>query len=142
MKEFLYDILIDPFRERDLLSLFMGLFIWCMFLLSLFFIVMVSIYFIDSSYLPTKKGDGVVIKKRIVDDYSTTTYVMSGKMLLPITTHHEETYQLKIIVDGLINTISVPIDVWDKSVVGEVKCCEYSIGRVSETLYIKSICKE
>ena len=142
MKDFLYYILIEPFTDNDWMSYVLGVFMWLLLLLIVGGLFWLSVWLIDSSFMPVKEKDGVVTNKYIVPAYITTTYVMNGGVVTPITTYHDTTYNLEITIDKLEDDVCVYENYYDSISVGQKVHCEYTNGRIKKSLYIKSLIYE
>lgn len=67
--------------------------------------------------------EGRIINKYYKDPYTTTTYVMSGKVMIPISNHHSESwnFELQKEVDGKNKTTTVEVsqDIYNQYDIGE-----------------------
>ncbi len=139
MKDFLYDMLIEPFTDNDWMGYVLGVLMWLLSLLIVGGLLWLAVWLIDSSFMPIKEKDGVITNKYIVPAHTTTTYVMSGKIMIPITTYHSTTYNLEITIDELEDDVCVYENYYDNISVGQTVHCKYTNGRIKKSLYIKSL---
>ena len=67
--------------------------------------------------------EGTIIKKYYQEPYITTSYVMSGKIMVPITNRHSEIWNFKLQkeVEGKTKTITIEVaqDIYDKYNIGD-----------------------
>ncbi|WP_077920441.1 hypothetical protein [Spirosoma sp. 209] len=139
MKDFLYDILIRPFLNGDSFGYFLGVCMWICVLLMLGLLLIGVLYVADNVGMPVKEGKGVVIGKRIAPAHTTTTWVMSGKVLVPVITRHPTVWYLDIQVDAQTDEMHVSEARYNKTPIGKTVQCKYVLGRLSEDLYIREI---
>lgn len=140
MKEFLKETLIEPFSDNDWTEWVFGIIAWFTTIVLLVVFIWGSIWLIDSSFLPTNEENGVVTGKYEIPAHSTTTYVMSGKVLIPITTFYKTQYEIEITIDELTDDLSLKEEFWNELKVGQTLCCKYTKGRILKSIYIKSLC--
>lgn len=138
MKWILYDLLIEPFEERYWIGYVVGIIAWLFTIALVAGLLWLSVWLIDSSFLPIKEKDGIVTNKYIVPAHSTTTFVMSGKVMIPITNYYDTSYEIEITIDGLKDNVSMYQDCWNDILVGQKINCKYTNGRLMKSLYIKS----
>lgn len=139
MKEFFRCILIVPFEDRYWLSYIMGIFAWIVSLAIVGLLLLLSIWLIDSSFLPVKQKEGVVTNKYYVPAHSSTTYVQSGNVFIPITTYYNEEYKIEVTIDELTDNVSLKQIYWNQINVEDKLYCEYTSGRLCKTIYIKNV---
>ncbi len=92
MKDFLKYMLIEPFTEGDWIGYILGGLMWILTIAIVGGLLWLSIWLIDSSFLPLKEKQGIVTEHYYVPAYTTTTYVMSGKVMIPITNYIYDSY--------------------------------------------------
>lgn len=67
--------------------------------------------------------EGTIIKKYYQEPYITTSYVMSGKIMVPITNRHSESwnFELQKEIEGKTKTITIEVaqDIYDKYNIGD-----------------------
>lgn len=141
MKDFLKFILIEPFLDNEWFSWILGMFSWAVIISVFWLLMLLGLWAIDSSFLPLKEKEGVVTRKYIVPSHTTTTYMTSGKVMIPMTTFHNTTYNIEITIDGLTDCVSLYRDHFNEITVGQTICCRYTTGRICESIYIKSFCE-
>lgn len=139
MKNFLYDLLIEPFTDGDFLGYFIGFIMWVVFLSVTFLLLLLGFWLVDSSFMPIKEKDGVIVGKFYNPEYETTTYTQIGDVNIPTTTYHDETFYVVVEIDGLKDDVAVYESYYDKAKKGDILHCTYTNGRIGETLYIKTI---
>lgn len=96
-------------------------------------------YFADSLFLPKQEGLGIVKSKHFTNGYVTTTMIMSGKTMVPITNHYPDTYSVVFSMDDKEGDIPVTQCFYDQVKVGDQYRLLYSKGRISDYLYIDEI---
>ena len=99
-------------------------------------------WLIDSSFLSLKEKEGVVTEHYYIPAHTTTTYMMSGKTMIPITNYIDDRYEIIVEIDGLTDKVCLYQSNWNKIKVGDKICFSYTNGRICKTLYIKSFCSE
>jgi hypothetical protein len=87
MKEFFKMALIEPFQDNGWLWYTIGILMWLLFLFIVGLLLWLSVYLIDSSFLPIKEKGGIVTNKYIVPAHTTITLVSNGKTSTPIIIH-------------------------------------------------------
>lgn len=150
MKRFLYFVFIEQFTGGVWFEYIIGVFMW---IFTIGYISLTSWLFLwlaDSSFLPVRNGNGTISDKCYIADHSFTTndtckqclhrYVMSGKLLMPINTYHNESYKIEIEIKGLKGEVYVSSHYFDSVEIGQKLCCTYTMGRILNTIYIKSLC--
>lgn len=138
MKGFLYDILIEPFNDAGLMGVIIGVLLWIVIIALVLSISYFALWIIDSSFLPIKEEVGVVTNCYIFPAYTQTTFVTIGSVVSPITTYISESYEVTIEINGLSDNVSLSQSDWLKIKVGDKFLCQYTSGRVLDTIYIKS----
>lgn len=142
MREFLNDILIEPFRENEWFGLIMGIFMWILSIAIVGGGLCLIIWLIDSSNLSIKQKEGVIVEHYYIPEHTTTTYIMNGKIYIPVTNYIPAYYGITIEIDGLKDNVTLNKDFWRGVSIGDRICCQYTNGRLFKTLYIKSFCNE
>lgn len=132
----LRELLIEPFEDGDY---GFGILIWIVFLPILAGVIALSLWLIDSSFLPVHKSKGIVESRQYNESYTYITYVHAGKVNVPITNRAPERYSLNISIDGIVDNFTVTPDVYVKFERGGSVQCEYTKGRIFNTIYIQSI---
>ena len=93
-------------------------------ILGLLLIVLISMLGI-AIYQDVSYGDreGTIINKYYKEPYTTTSYMTSGKMMIPITNYHSETWNFKLEkeVEGKSKTITIEVspDVYEQYNIGD-----------------------
>ena len=140
MKELFYDLFIQPFKEEFLMDYVLGGVMWILAVFIIAVLYYFSVFLIDSSFMPVKENEGVIIDKYIVPERTTITYVMSGKVLIPITNHQNSTYNLVISIDELEGSLCVDESYYNNVSVGQKVHCRYTNGRIKKSLYGFRLC--
>ena len=139
MINFLRSIYIETFTENGWIGFVLGILVWATSFLLAGTIFALSVWLVDSSFMPVKEGHGVVVNKYVVAAHTTTTLMMSGKVMIPITTHHSTQWKLEVEVDGLVDDVSVREAYYERVPIGKRVYCQYTNGRIKESLYIKHL---
>lgn len=142
MKELLKELLIEPFTERDWLGYIFSTLAWLVVILILALILWLSVWLIDSSFLPIKQKEGTITKKIYTPAHTYTTYIMVGKVMMPMESYVQANYEIEITIDGLTDNVSINRDSWECVPIGKKFCCEYTNGRLLQSLYVKSFCSK
>jgi len=133
----LYEMLIGTFKDGDYA---IGIMMWLLFLVMLGTLLSIIIWAVDSWFMPTFEGQGVIVDKSITPAHSTTNIVKVGNSNIPITTHHKEAYYLDVKIDGRQDSVGVKKKFYKKAQIGDMLRCKYSYGRLFTTsLYIDEI---
>lgn len=140
MKDFFKDMLIEPFEYRDWGNYVLGGIMWLVTLSVATLFIWFSVWLVDSSFLPIKEKEGIVIDKYYVHSYYSTTYVMTNNMMMPITTYYPEQYKICVKIDGLTDNVSLRHSYWDNVFIGQKLCCKYTNGRILNSMYVDSFC--
>ena len=138
MKEFLKDMLIEPFTEGDWIGYILGGLMWILTIAIVSGLLWLCGWLIDSSFLPIKEKEGVVTKYYYVPAHTTTTCVIGGV----ITNYIDDSYEITVEIDGLTDNVCLDQSYWNQISIGDKLCCKYTNGRLLRTLYIKSFCGE
>ena len=137
MKDFLREMLIEPFEDGEFL---MGLIAWIVFTLLVGILSIVLFWLVDSSFMPIQKADGVIVEKTIVPAHYETIYNQVGDVMIPTTIHHDEEFYVTVEIDNCRDDVSVYETYYHYAKVGDVLHCTYTNGRLSSnSLYIKKI---
>tara|TARA_R110000868_G_scaffold49203_4_gene158773 strand:+ start:3113 stop:3541 length:429 start_codon:yes stop_codon:yes gene_type:complete len=139
MKAFLHFLLIEPFEDRCFGGYVFGFLMWLLLAFLLVVAIGLSLAVVDTAYLPTKESDGVVIGHYYRPQYVYTSYIMVGKVMMPMTHVHKDEYGLIVSIEGQNGSIEVTHSDWNKIKDGNQLNCEYGIGRVYREVEIKSI---
>jgi len=94
---------------------------------------------------PTKTAITMVEAKQVVPAYTTTTFVVSGKVMVPITTYFPESYELRFKIDAKNLKSAVEKDFFDRVKTGEKIEVDYGFGRLNgsyEPVRIRSVHNE
>lgn len=136
MKYFLW--LIKPFTGNDWAASTLGILLRILSLIIVGVLLWLFVWLIDSSFVPIKEKDGVCTNKYIVPAHTTTT-LMGGKIMIPVRTYHNTTYNLEITIDELEDDVVVSKKHYRNISVGQKVHCKYTNGRLKNSLYIKSL---
>jgi len=140
MKKFLKEMLFDTFSEGNLIGYIFGILAWISTITITVGFILITVWLIDSSFLPLKQKEGVVVKHCHIPAYTTTSYIMNEGILTPITSYIDDSFEITIEIDGLTDNVCLVKDTWSTIKVGDKFCFKYTKGRICKTLYIKSFC--
>ena len=135
MKDFFKEMLIETFEDGEY---FLGILMWLLSLIVVGLIALLFGWLIDSSYLLIKEKEGILLDKYIRPAHYTTTYINSGKVLVPINTFHRESYHIEVEIDDMKDDVSIYLNDFNKKEIGDKIHCEYTNGRIFKTMYIQS----
>lgn len=140
MRDFLRFMLIEPFTENDMgwVWYILGVIMWIIVVGSVVGLAWLFVWLADSSFLPIKEKDGIIVNKYIVPAHTTTSYYYVNKMMLPTTQYYPTAYEVVIRVDSLTDDLSIPQDFWTVLETSQRVHCHYTNGRILNSLYIKS----
>ncbi len=138
MKEFLKEVFIEPFTD-NWVGYVIGSICWMLSIFLLIVFISLIVWLIDSSFLPMKQKEGVVINKTYTPAHMNTSVISTGKAVIPITTYISDSYEITIQIDGITDNISLCHGDWNKIKVGEKLLCKYTNGRILKSLYINSL---
>lgn len=142
MKEFLREVLIEPFENGfDWICYFVGIFSWMVTIFFVGCLLWFFVWFADSRFLQTQKDNGIVTEHYIIPGHYTTTYMMAGKVAIPIETYIETKFMVEIKINNQTDEISLCKTDWERISAVEWIRCEYTLGRIYNTLRIQSILK-
>lgn len=139
MKEFFKMLLIEPFQDNDWLGYIMGILLWIITLVIVIGLFWFTVWIVDSSFLPIKQGIGIVTNKYIIPAHTTTNYIMTGKVLIPIISYHSVSYNVDVSINDLIDDISMCEYDWSILSIDQKVTCKYTNGRILNSLYIQEI---
>jgi hypothetical protein len=134
----MFEIYIEPFTD-GLLGIITGLVMWLLTVLLIGLVLYGLFYVADSCWLPSETSTGVLVNKWIVPEHYTTTYVQSGKVMIPITSLVQTTWNLQIQINGISDNVSVGNGFYNECEIGVELLCDYVNGRFSDEIYISSI---
>lgn len=127
--EYLFSAFSDGFG-----GVIIGVFSWfvvlCMLFLLLLIINVIGV---------TKTQCGVVIEKHFIPEYTTTSTVLVGKMLMPLTHYYANEWQISIKIDDEIGKITITESVFNNIKKGQCVNCEYTKGLIFGDLNIQKI---
>jgi hypothetical protein len=120
----------------------LGRFILLLFIavaaLLLWIVVTFLFWAIDSWFCPLRDGRATVIEKCYSEAYTTTTMVMVGKIFVPQTNHHPESWSLDLqLEDGRCGSFECDQDTWDRIERGTSVTVAYKEGRISNDIYVE-----
>jgi hypothetical protein len=136
MKTFFYEILVEPFIEKDY---FIGILFWCLTILVAAMIFIPTVYFIDSTGGSIKRDNGIVVDKRFIPAHSTTIISMVGKVSVPTTVYHPDSWRITFRTPDGSDSPNVTREFYQSAKEGDRYRVEYSHGRLSDKIYIKNI---
>jgi ABC-type sulfate transport system permease component len=139
MKDFLYDLYIEPFTYRELMGHVLGVFFW---LTTIFVIVLISIgiyYIVDTTDVTLNQTTVCITDKRYEPAYTTTTAISNGKIVIPVTNHHPESWIVDVEAKEGVDSVSTGNKFYSESSVGMCFLASYKSGRLSGGFYVKEI---
>lgn len=137
-KGFLHFLLIEPFKD-GIIGRLIGLLIWVSILFFTYFIIYLSFKIIDSSCLSIKTDNAIVIDKYYKEPYTTTSFIMVGKVTVPNIRRHSESYNVKVEINKKFPFTIVTKEIYDSININDIIKCEYANARFSDEIYIKKI---
>ena len=87
----------------------------------------------------TKTTTTEVTKKWYEPPMTTSTFVMHGKMLVPITHRKPEAYKIGFVLEGEDKSCKVELEIYDQLSVGKKIIVEYGHGRFSKKYWPTSV---
>lgn len=138
MKEFLYEMLIEPF-ERWSYEIFLGIICWFLAISLIVGSIIFIVWGVDSSFLQDKNGIGIIVGKRFIPAHTTISIVSTGKTTISIPIFHPDSYRINIQVDGLNDEVAVSKYYYDDLEMNEKVNCVYTNGRIMDSMYIKEV---
>ncbi len=129
IKDMLSDIFspFSSFGEKCMSALMMLLMILVAGLLGWLIFILVN----SVGITPTKTAITVVESKQVVPAHTTTMFVMSGKVMVPITTYHPESYKLHFKIDVKDLESTVEKEFFDSVKTDEKIEVDYGFGRLN-----------
>ena len=133
MLDFIRDIFIDgDWVDRLLGALTMGAVILLMVLLSWGVFRLA-----DSVGVERQSSISTLIQRSHTEAYITTTYHMVGKVMVPSTIHHPESWDFLLkLPDGRCDWIGVTEETFNSHCVGDSMNVFFKDGRLSDNIYI------
>ena len=141
MKEFFADTweLLTTNPDDGFLGYVILGFLWVLIIVLIGLSIWGILYLIDTVGMPTQTGAGIIIDKSFSPAHSTTTFMMSGKVMIPITTFHSDAWYIYIQVNDIIGSYQVSNAYFDFAKINQHVDVEYSIGRIWNSIDIKNI---
>jgi hypothetical protein len=112
---------------------------WLVLIIIVGLMLWFSVWIIDSSFLTVKESEGKVIERYHIQAYAETIYVVSGKVMIPVTTHHNDSYEVVIEINELTDIFFLQQSDWNNINIGDKVYCKHTNGRILNTLRIESI---
>lgn len=140
MREFLKEILIEPFYGNDWFDYIFGGLLWVLTISLVIIMTWLPLLLIDYSFLELKEKDGVITEHYYIPKHTTTTYIYSGIHMIPVIENIDDSYEITVEIDGVTDNVSLDKNSWNKVKVGDKFCFKYTNGRIFKSLYIKSFC--
>lgn len=134
MIEFIKDFLSDGW-----LGAFMLLLIIILIVIVLGLILWFLHWAVDSWFQPQYDGTGTVIEKSFTPAHTTTTFIMSRNVMIPITDFIPDTWTLYLIAEDRIGSIDVTHEFYNSTKQGQELRIRYRCGRLSKSLYVDDI---
>jgi hypothetical protein len=130
---------IEPFTD-GVIQFILGVVIWLFSLFLLGGILCALILIVDTSYVEPKESQGLIVSKNYTPSHTETSYIHSGKALIPTTYYVNEEYSITIDIDGLRDNIAISRELWTTTEALDTFCFKNRIGRLTGKLYIISFC--
>lgn len=135
MKDFIYEYFVEPLEDREygiaaivyfITILLVSCFLW------------LSLWLIDSMYIPEQHGEGRVIEMYYRAPYIqyTNIYVNNTTQLIPHTM--PETFNIVIAIDGNVDVVRTYESDYNQTHIGDKLMCTYTEGRLFNTIYISN----
>jgi hypothetical protein len=131
---FFYNIYIDIFRD-GIGGKIIGFFIWAASLFFIFLLLGLIYVGVDSTG-EEKYGTAVVIGKYYKESYNSISYVSNGKTMMPVNTHHPETFNIQLIVEGKQAEDETYETMYNSINTGDTLNVTYSLGVLSGEIYV------
>lgn len=95
-------------------------------------LVLLALSLVDSVGIKPSKSVVTQIEQKYVDPaHDTHSYILVGKVMVPQTTHHAESYHLSVIIDDEECDIPVDREFFDRISIGDNAKVDYGIGRIT-----------
>lgn len=131
-------LFVEPFNS-GIGGFIIGILIWITFLFVVLFLGYGIFYLIDSSFLEIRTDTGIVVSKHYSPQQFTTTFISTGKTMVPVTNTIPESWSIKLNVNELYGSINIKKSYYDTVNIGDTVICDYVTGRISNGIYIKEI---
>lgn len=134
----IYEFFYDMFTDGPL-GIFLGSLM--LFVIGLLLWVIYSLLYpvVDKWGQTEFESEGVVVSKSYSEGYYYTTYVMSGKVMIPIQNWSPPAWYLHIKVDDGIDSVSVGQEFYNTVSNGDKFTCKCRRGWISGEIYIDEI---
>lgn len=137
---FFKTMFIEPFTDdMGISGIIIGLLIWLVTLLLLGVCFLGCYWLVDNVGQPDFEKNGVIVGKHYSPAYTTTNYIYSGKVLIPQTIRHPESWSVCVQLDDATNWINVNSYFYNNSNNGDSTHCVYNLGRLSGDVNINEI---
>lgn len=134
MKHFLKEILF--FKPEDWLEWMVIILAWLTTLFVSSIIIWLLYLGVNYTGVNKKEGTGIIVAKTHSNSYITTTYINSGKILVPITQYHPESWGLDIMVTDKTDVVSVSEETHNSTKIGTNVWVTYKRGRLDNQISI------
>jgi hypothetical protein len=129
------DLLRDIFSQYSTIGeRCLALFILIITLVTVGGLMFLVFYFVDSVGIKATKTTTTIIEsKEMIPSHSTTTFVMSGKVMIPIKTSYPESYELRFEINGTKCKATVKKEFFDGISVEEKIEVDYGFRRLTKS---------
>lgn len=94
---------------------------------------------IDSTNLTTNSGYGTIVSKEFSPNHPTTTFIMSGKIMVPVINVHPDSWYVKVETTEGSDSVKVSQEYFNAVSPSKRVRIEYARSRLSNKIYIKRI---
>jgi len=130
-----YDMFIDSFTGGFWYAL-LGILTWILSLVLIAIVAGLIILGVDSIGLTEKEAAGYVSDKNITEAYTSTSMIMSGKVMVPITTDHPKNFYITVKYDKYSDNVSMSEKDYNSIKVGQKVNFIYGSSRIFDSFYI------
>lgn len=143
MTELFWELMRAPFVlfQEDWLGKVVGILMLAVYAVILLLIYGGIVWLIDNISQPIQFSYGKITSKEFRPAYKTTTYVNTGKISIPVTTNHPDSWSVSVQIQGQTASIPVEKDLYESVKENDQIYAGYVIGRFSGSLYLKSVRK-
>ena len=134
MDGFWYDIFIDVFRDGGM-GIIMGIIMWLLGLVLVGGLLWGAFYLADTAGQAEQRTIGTVDSKEFVRQHLSTTYVMSGQAMVPITQNIPDKWYLGLTSEKGEGTLEVAEIIFERVKEGEQVEIQFKSGRITQGFY-------
>lgn len=129
------DSIFNPNETGWLLAILLWILCAMLFAILLYGVV----WCIDNINMPRHTGTGVVVEKTYTPAHVTYTHHKIGDSYIQTPVYHDETFSLTIALKEGSDVVYVPQDYYNAIHTNNSVQCKYVLGRLTNSVYIKSI---